>query len=103
MRIKHITEEDEARWGDLCAFAGRAVLDPERYRGDIFMTPVIDTEGSDEALPGVVLVHRYKSGRVKAHEVIGFISRGNSFGRYLPYPDPKPVREKSGKTRKGRR
>lgn len=98
----HLTEEDEARWGELCAFAARAICDPARS-GDWYMTAVVDTQGSGEPVPGVVLVHRYKGGRLKAHEVIALITRGDSFNRYRPYQPPRAPRKKRPRTRVGRR
>jgi len=63
------------------------------------MTAVVDSEGSGEPLPGVVLVHRYKGGRLKAHEVIALITRGDSFNRYRPYRPPRAARKKRQRTR----
>jgi hypothetical protein len=88
-----ITREDQARWGDLCAFAARAVLEPKRFRDDIFLIPVVDTEAPGEPLPAVVVVHRYRDGRIKGHEIIALLVRGD-FNRYTPHLPTRPGRKK---------
>jgi hypothetical protein len=53
----------------------------------------VDTEAPGEPLPGVILVHRYKDGRIKAHEVIALITRGD-FNKYSPHIPARSSRSK---------